>query len=148
MFILSRPGAFRYLLLAGVLRAASKHFEAVGDHAVAIEGIGHGAGAPYYLLGLAFLIAALLSFIFGVWRCYLRATGKLVARAADEGDLTNARPKDIAALADVFADTREFDPDEALARYMAKRGEPASGGPSAGPAAAQRPSGGFGRKGV
>jgi len=135
----SRPGVFRYILLAIVLRAFSKGFEAMGDRAVLIAGVGHGEGVPYYLVALVFLLGALAAFVFAMRRWYLRVTGK--GQPAEPAPVGNAR--DIVALSQVFDDERgetAFDPDAALARYMARKPQDAT--------ASEPPRGGFGRKGL
>jgi len=143
MPLFNRPGAFRYMLLASLLWVLAKSFEAMGDRAVLIAGVGHGQGVPWYLLALVLLIAAFASFLFGVRRIYLRSTGRLTQPQPAAPDA-----RDIVALSRVFADETGdtgFDPDAALARYMARQPESDSA-PSRN--APEPPRGGFGRKGL
>jgi len=120
-------------LLGILLRAFSNGFEAMG-YAAPLAGHGvSGERLTFHLLALVLLI--------GTAYCGFRAL-RCLWRSIRGGPSAAANPE-IRALADVFAGEREFDPDAALARYMATRNatpEPAT-------SSQVRPAGGFGRKG-
>jgi hypothetical protein len=127
----------RWFVGGAVLMALSRGFEAMGDAAPFVEDGGiAGERLMYHGLALVLLIAGAGC---GV-RVLARLIRSLMPGAADTPG----------AVARVFADgpvlpqaPAEFDPDEAFARYMARKAAQEADAPPAAPVW-----GGFGRKGA
>ncbi|MEE4206912.1 MAG: hypothetical protein V2I39_11510 [Erythrobacter sp.] len=128
-------GGFVLLTLSGVV-------EAVGD-----TGATPGERLPLYFAALGMLLGAGACFVLGIRSAFKGVFGRKKADPA-RSDTAPARPATridpVEAQADLQSD---FDPDAALARYLAKRSADAPAPPEAqartGPKA-----GGFGRKGL
>ena len=130
-------GGFALLTLSGVV-------EAIGD-----TGATPGERLPLYFAALAMLLGAGACFVLGIRGALKTVFGKKKA-APTEADPAPTRPATridpVSAETDLQSD---FDPDAALARYLAKRA-PNAAAPAEIPASARtgRKAGGFGRKGI
>ena len=127
---------FGFVLGGLILRAASKGFEAMGDGAPMIEGGVSTDRLMFHLFALVLLIAAAA--------CWLRAAYLFFRKLYKSGPAKD--PELERVFADQGADAREaeFDPDAALARYLARKADSEPAMPVDLPAARAT----FGRKAV
>lgn len=127
-----RPAVMRWAIPGSIFFGLSKGFEAMGDAApYAADGVS-GERLVWHLTALVlFIFAGVCGFLF------FRGLFKRYVVPPRDGDRQHPTPMSDAR---VFADAETFDPDAALARYMAKRSAPEQ-------TIAPRP-GGFGRKSV
>lgn len=125
---------YGFVLGGFVLRTLSRTFEAMGD-----ASSDSGTRLEYHSIAMVFLLGALAVWLFALYRFFRRMTG---------GTTANKASQDARAFADEAPGAREgdtFDPDAALARYMARKAsEPAPTPAPAAPAVRQPAT--FGRK--